>query len=506
MAKASELPLSRFTPLTESARGRAPRSQADGTGRRVYKGVTVIKAGLGNARDKNYYPVETLEAAVKSGLFNGLRAYADHQDAVSEEVQPERTIRDMVGVYENPRFLREGRTGGRVIADLHLFRSAKWLGDTVDDLIDLGQADKIGLSINGRGRTTERQLQLEEAADPINVNWVEDFMVLRSADVVTEAGAGGGFQQLLESARGSSKAKENAMKGLTDEQKKALKEAVDAGDLDKVAALMQECGVEAPAKPGVKPTKRAAVAEAEDAEVEESEESAEEADADDTEDQLDAVANEIVAEADGDEDGEDAEEADAEDAELDDDEDLEEADGRPAREARGSGLKGGAGKLISGRSGGKHGATIKGPKDTKGSMVKPARLNSAQKGRRYAESGDSALLQRKLDRALAENARLSAQLRVRTTTDRARNLLRESAIPGKMQPEVLRLLVGKSENEMRNIIRYHERMIETAIEESVGGVVEGAGSSFRESNYGAGGGDRDITALMGEVGVPLRGK
>src|SRR5687767_7575721 len=116
-----------FTPLMESRTGSSVKAA---NGRRVYPGVTIIKAGLGNQRDRNFYPAETLEAAVKAGYFKGLRAYADHPDALSEEMQPERTIRDMVGVYKEPRYVREGK-GGRVVADLHLFRSAKWLSDTV---------------------------------------------------------------------------------------------------------------------------------------------------------------------------------------------------------------------------------------------------------------------------------------------------------------------------------------------------------------------------------------
>lgn len=473
-----------FTPLLESGTGGSTRA---GNGRRVYPGVTVIKAGLGNQRDRNFYPFETLEAAVNSGAFRGLRAYADHPDAISEEAQPERTIRDMVGVYKNPRAVREGKNGGRVTADLHLFRSAKWLSDTVDDLIELGQADKIGLSINGRGRTVEKQITLEESADPINVNWVEDFLVLRSADVVTEAGAGGGFQQLLESARGSVK-KETVMK-LTEQNKKALREAVDAGDPSVIVTLLRECGVEMPKGKA----KRAPVEEADEADVDEA-------------DDLDEAAEEITAEADADAAAEGSEAADAEGAEGDEAEvdDVDEAEADDAEEAADEDdieeslktvTKKGAGKLIAGRAHGKHGKTIKGPKDTKGSFTTRGRQNGGQPGRKFGEAEREALLE--------ENARLKAQLRVRTTTDRARNLLRESAIPEKMRPDVLRLLVGKDERQMRHIIGYHERMIETAIEESVGSAVEGAGSRFRES-YGGGRDNTDIGEVISEVGLPVK--
>lgn len=495
MAKASTLV--RFTPLIESSGGR-PRSKPAEGGRRVYEGVTIIKAGLGNQRDKNYYPFQTLEANVNR--FDGLRAYADHQDSLSEEVQPERTVRDLVGVYTNPRAVREGRDGGRVVADLHLFRSSKWLSDTVDDLIDLGQADKIGLSINGRGRTVERQIQLEEAADPINVNWVEDFLTLRSADVVTEAGAGGGFPQLLESARGSTQ--EKAMK-LTEQQKAAIKAAVDAGDVDKLNALLKECGFTAEAAPAApkgkaKAKTATAVEEAED----EADADADGADAE-AEDELDAEAEDIVAEADEGaeetEDAEDVEEADdvedAEQGDADDDDDV--------RESLATVRAKGAGVLTSGTAEGKFGRKIKGPKSSGTSAVRPSKGQgrAAQKGRRYAESGvECAELARRVDRLLEQNARLSAQLKVRTTADRAKNLLRESSIPRKMQPDVLRLMVGKSEDEMRRVVRYHERLIESAIEEQDG--VEGAGTRFRESYHGSGGGD--LTSVLDDVGLPTK--
>ena len=105
----------------------------------------------------------------------------------------------------------------------------------------MGQADKIGLSINGRGRTVEKRIQLEEAADPLDVNYVEDFLVLRSGDVVTEAGAGGGFQQLLESARGRGKATEKTAMKLNAAQHKAIKEAFAKNDLSALGKLLKEC-------------------------------------------------------------------------------------------------------------------------------------------------------------------------------------------------------------------------------------------------------------------------
>jgi hypothetical protein len=560
--RAVERSFSRFTPLLESGTGL--RSRTGDNGIRVYKGVTIIKAGLGNQRDRNYYPVETLERAVRDGRFSGLKAYADHPDSVSEEIQPERTVRDMVGIYKNPRFVKEGREG-RVTADLHLFRSAKWLSDTVDDLVTLGQADKIGLSINGRGKTVEKQLQLEEAADPLDVNWVEDFLVLRSADVVTEAGAGGGFTQLLESARGHGRTKETAMK-LTEKQKKAIREAVNANDMAALGKLIKECGctveqavavaketsakgkkaTEAVAAPAKKTAKKAAGAgaaeetdEAEDVDaVADTEIDADDAEAEDPDAELDAAHEEVVEGADDEDDidGDDLEEdgddedVDGDDLEEDgDDEDLEESDEDEAPVRRGNGrhpLANAAEKIRSNtqaREAARTGGPLRMPAGKKTTIKGATRGSTAvniigtrrkqrggQKGRKFGEaaSGDLAAQMRRLRE---ENTRLSNQLRIRQTADRARKLLKESAIPERLRPEVLRLMVGKHENEMQRIVRYHERVIGTAIEEAqygdfTEGRVEGAGARIRESFHGdSGRGESDLGALLSESGIPTRG-
>jgi hypothetical protein len=531
-----------IVPLLESGSGLRSRHAAGG--RRVYKCVTIIKAGLGNARDRNYYPVPTLQRAVEAGRFEGLRAYADHPDSVSEEIQPERTVRDMVGVYTNSKFVREGK-GGRVTADLNLFRSAKWLSDTVDDLLDLGQADKIGLSINGRGKTVERRIPLEEAGDgdgEQDVNYVEDFLVLRSSDVVTEAGAGGGFQHLLESARGATRTKETAM--LTAKQRKAIKEAVEADDLKGLGALLKECGcslgqamsiakeaappkggkktAEAKKKPPFPPKKKGEKAEeappddAEDEDVEEAE-ADEDVDHDaELDDAVDEVTEEADAEDEGDEDGDTDDEGDVEESEDDEPEegdDVEEDDAPPARQDKGNGNHplASAAEKIRAAADSKKGATREGKKFKLSSAKTGVNIIGTRRkqGGRARESAAPDNVEQQNRRLREENARLSSQLRVRTTADRARKLLRESAIPEKMRPDILRLMVGKTEGEMQRIMRYHERLISTAIEEAtysdVGdGRVEGAGARVRESYHG-GVRDDDFGSLFQEVGIPTRG-
>jgi len=62
---------------------------------------------------------------------------------------------------------------------------------------------------------------------------------------------------------------------------------------------------------------------------------------------------------------------------------------------------------------------------------------------------------------------------------------------------------------MQRIMRYHERLVTTAIEEAsyggdVGGV-EGAGATrIRESHHGGSDRTEDFSSLFDEVGIPTR--
>lgn len=534
---------SNFTSLREAA---AQPSVSDGNGGRVYKGATIIRAGLGNRRDKNYYPVTTLESAAERGMFEGLRAYADHQNSVDEEIQPERSIRDIVGIYTNTKFVREGN-GGRVVGDLRVLKAHKWLSDMVDELIEVGHADKVGISINGRGQTMPGRVTLEESGEEIEVNELKQFIDLRSADVVTEAGAGGGFQQILESARGAAKGK-----GAMDKKQilEALAAATEAGDVAKVEELtaklreacgctkaaekggekVEEDGADASAAEGEEVTEEASDDAAEGDEVAESEDGedaeGEEADADESDDAeegdaLDAAVEEAVAGTDIADETDCEEAADCDDE--DKDEEVTESEDMSAQKVKSAveklkahadkdGAAKEAGKKLTksdpSTGKGKGTALINGKKKThKG---RPLPLNESEKDREISR------LQNKVAKLTTRNERLAEALRIRTSADRARKLLKESGIPEKLQPELLHRLVGKSEDEMKKEIRFHQRLVESV----VGTVresktlddfedgderfekVEGAGSRVRES-YGGDEGD-DIVSMVTGSGLPIK--
>lgn len=161
---------------------------------RVYL-VTIIEEGLGNSKDKNYYSPEALQKAAP--LFNGSKAFCDHPDAISEKTLPERSMRALVGWYSDC-FTDKNPTSGkiRLRGKLHFFPDAKWLTDKIDTILtDPSAKNLFGISINAIGKTRPAEMGGEE------VNYVEEFQRVDSADVVTEPAARGKFDAMLESNR-----------------------------------------------------------------------------------------------------------------------------------------------------------------------------------------------------------------------------------------------------------------------------------------------------------------
>lgn len=558
-----------FTPLLVSGSPAKLLERATRTNQgRTYRGVTIVKAGPGNKADNNFYPAETLKEAVKQKMFEGLRAFADHPTAVDEHILPERSIRDFVGVYTNTRF-KESKSGygGEVRGDLTILPSADWLSSNVDQLIALGQHDKIGLSINGSGKTVPKKVSLSESGELEDVNYLESFHALKSADVVTEAGAGGGFQRILESAkaaRGISKMQ------LTAEQQKKLNEATAKGDPTVIQALLTEFNEanangggnkkKTPATPEPKP-KAGESGEEEEEGLEESNEG-EESDAPEDEDdenvpdpdaELDAAAEEL-AEAgaedpeeddddssnDGqDEDGVDEDDEDEEDDDVQESEDandklkqtllagakrvraaakssssankktLEAEASRMEEGARLLEARGGRGKKKLGKSnaGGKGnlGNTVKGKVTVPG----PSKWKTAESARERINELETALKE-----TLRSNKIMANQLAHRQSIDRAKKLLKESAIPAGLRSKILPELVGLTERKMQARIAYHESLADTILESVRGAAdddgfefdpIEGAGSrTLRESGFGGGRGDINGDSFFEEVGLPLK--
>lgn len=437
-----------FTTFTESAAGGELKSTPDVKGHRTFRGVTIIKAGLGNKRDKHFYPADTLKEAVAAGLFDGLRAYLDHPTSVDQQIQPERTLRDLAGIYDKPRFV-ENASGERVVADLHIMPSHKWLAESIESLMSLGYGDKIGISINGRGTTTPDRMQLEEGGEPVEIFRVKKFTALPSADLVTEAGAGGGFQQLMESATGAGSRQQGAddMKR-TSIQQDLQKLLTEGGVTDEKVKALLAAHPEAAIREG----------DDEDGEDDEDEDEAAEADAE-------------TAEADADDDDDDAEttEAGADDAET--------IEGRGGKDC-------GCGKKM---SEGHKGAKM-------GTAIRPSKRKSTV-GRKFGESAEVRQLRQDNERLRARNTRLSEAVTITQKRDRVNKLVRESKLPAAVQgPLAKRLMRLSSEAEVRDEISFQQSLLESAADSVAADFgfdeVEGAGARFREA-AGSGGGSGD---------------
>ncbi|HEV3312611.1 MAG TPA: Mu-like prophage major head subunit gpT family protein [Chloroflexota bacterium] len=144
--------------------------------------VTVIRAGTSN--NGNHYPDESLRQAV--GLFEGARAFADHQ-APRDAGQP-RSVRDLVGHYRRPRF-EPAPAGGRVRADLHLLPGQDWLWGIIQEA--QSHPDLCGLSIDAKGEVKTAQVGGRA------VRLVESIRKVNSIDIVSRPAAGGTLDRII---------------------------------------------------------------------------------------------------------------------------------------------------------------------------------------------------------------------------------------------------------------------------------------------------------------------
>lgn len=153
--------------------------------------VRLIRAGW--SKNDRYYPDTALQAA--AGLWEGVKAYADHPSRSEAKDRPERSVRDIVGVYEN---VRHG--DGATRADFRVIGAAReWLWPLIEESVQTGR-DLIGLSINALGQTSKGEAEGKRGII------VEAITHANSVDVVTEPAAGGGFETLMMSDDGWTRA------------------------------------------------------------------------------------------------------------------------------------------------------------------------------------------------------------------------------------------------------------------------------------------------------------
>lgn len=144
--------------------------------------VTLIRPGW--SQNGRYYAPEVLARA--RGLFEGGQAYADHPSRAERKDRPERSVRDLVGYYEDVRQEQDGR----LTANFHVVQ--EWLRPIVSASVK-ENARLAGLSINALGETRQGEIGGKRGII------VENIAKHNSTDVVTTPAAGGKFESLLAS-------------------------------------------------------------------------------------------------------------------------------------------------------------------------------------------------------------------------------------------------------------------------------------------------------------------
>jgi hypothetical protein len=156
-----------------------------------------------------WYPKEALESG--RGLFKkGLRIYENHPSTDERFTQPERRVRDIIGVLSE-----DAEYDGK-----DLYAKAKFYSEHQEFIRERAEDGVIGMSIRAEG-------EMRESDDgPV----LERFTAVHSVDVVTTPGAGGGFDTLLESERKISASESDAESHKKEEQMELPKELTAALD------------------------------------------------------------------------------------------------------------------------------------------------------------------------------------------------------------------------------------------------------------------------------------
>jgi hypothetical protein len=181
--------------------------------------VIILSEGLGNLGSVFYYTPESIQSAVP--IFEGAKCFADHPEESEAIERPERSIRDIVGHFENVATAQFDDTV-KLMADLVLVEGIDydWARSQLKHALKYSEKyntqDFIGLSINASGDATETPIDDVIAMAPescraklmeaksngtqiINVTTLIDSCI--SADLVTSAGAGGRAVSILEHSK-----------------------------------------------------------------------------------------------------------------------------------------------------------------------------------------------------------------------------------------------------------------------------------------------------------------
>lgn len=215
---------------------------------RLYFPVTIIREGLGNLHDKNYYTEKAIRDPGSAASYEGAQAYYDHPTSRQEQEQPNRTINELMGHYENVKAV-QGQDGVWELRG----RLYPIEGDSRKDAVELLEhaadykkrypdKDFAGISINGDGEGSQMEyneflkemkpkpssMEKLKQIEGSNINAITKLTNAFSADVVTAPGAGGAINLKEQQRRRTMKFTEAMKKFFSALENKNTKAAEDA--------------------------------------------------------------------------------------------------------------------------------------------------------------------------------------------------------------------------------------------------------------------------------------
>jgi hypothetical protein len=189
----------------------------NGIGPTRFKAI-LIEEGMGNLHDAFYYTGEAIKSAVT--CFEGKKIFADHPSAIEEEARPERSVRDILGHFENVH-VEESEDGlTQLVGDLVVLANKpfEWARGLIQHAIEYSEkfphAEFCGLSINASGDAEEmdfdsfvKETEIPPSAMPKlqkaqeqgiqTIRKVSEIIDAVSCDLVTSPGARGRILSII---------------------------------------------------------------------------------------------------------------------------------------------------------------------------------------------------------------------------------------------------------------------------------------------------------------------
>lgn len=212
--------------------------------------AVLLQEGLGNFGDAYFYSKAALDTAAP--IFEGKKIYADHPSSLDEQIRPERSVRDVLGHFENVHVELMEDNRSQLVGDVVILpdESFKWARSLMAHAVEFHSKfpDKefIGLSINASGDAepvalseylkndlpNSVKLKLAEAQEK-GIETIRIVSVISDAvscDLVTEAGAGGGVKNYLESNKNNLSKGDKMDPKEKEEKKEAIEQPAVGGD------------------------------------------------------------------------------------------------------------------------------------------------------------------------------------------------------------------------------------------------------------------------------------